>query len=131
MADVQKFSRLTLTAMVVGSMVGAGIFSLPARFGAATGTVRRHHRLAHRRRRHADAGLRVQSLAVRKPDLDAGIYAYPKAASATTWASRRRSGSGPAPVSATSRIHPDHVHAGKDLPVLERGTRWSRWRFPP
>ena len=24
MADVQKFSRLTLTAMVVGSMVGAG-----------------------------------------------------------------------------------------------------------
>ena len=33
----QKFSRLMLTAMVVGSMVGAGIFSLPARFGTATG----------------------------------------------------------------------------------------------
>ena len=37
MASEQKFSRLTLTAMVVGSMVGAGIFSLPARFGTATG----------------------------------------------------------------------------------------------
>jgi len=36
-ADRQTFSRLTLTAMVVGSMVGAGIFSLPGRFGAATG----------------------------------------------------------------------------------------------
>ena len=33
----QKFSRLTLVGMVVGSMVGAGIFSLPGRFGAATG----------------------------------------------------------------------------------------------
>ena len=32
MATDQKFSRLTLTVMVVG----AGIFSLPARFGTAT-----------------------------------------------------------------------------------------------
>lgn len=33
----QRSSRLTQTAMVVGSVVGAGIFSLPGRFGAATG----------------------------------------------------------------------------------------------
>ncbi len=37
MASSQKFSRLTLAAMVIGSMVGAGIFPLPARFGTATG----------------------------------------------------------------------------------------------
>lgn len=34
MASVEKFSRATPTTMVVGSMVGAGNFSLPARFGA-------------------------------------------------------------------------------------------------
>ncbi len=32
-----KVTLPTLTAMVVGSMVGAGVFSLPARFGRATG----------------------------------------------------------------------------------------------
>ena len=31
-----KMSLPTLTAMVVGGMVGAGVFSLPARFGVAT-----------------------------------------------------------------------------------------------
>ena len=34
---VAKLSVPTLTAMVVGSMVGAGVFSLPARFGVTTG----------------------------------------------------------------------------------------------
>ncbi len=79
MADVQKFSRLTLTAMVVGSMVGAGIFSLPARFGAATGPFG-----AIIAWLIAGGGMLMlafvfQSLAVRKPDLDSGIFAYPKA----------------------------------------------------
>jgi arginine:ornithine antiporter / lysine permease len=76
---VQKFSRMTLTAMVVGSMIGAGIFSLPGRFGAATGpfgaliawTI-------------AGGGMLMlafvfQFLAERKPDLDSGIFAYAKA----------------------------------------------------
>jgi arginine:ornithine antiporter/lysine permease len=75
----QKFSRLTLIAMVVGSMVGAGIFSLPGRFGTATGpfgaliawTI-------------AGGGMLMlafvfQALAERKPDLDSGIFAYAKA----------------------------------------------------
>jgi arginine:ornithine antiporter/lysine permease len=79
MASEQKFSRLTLTAMVVGSMVGAGIFSLPARFGTATGPFG-----AIVAWLIAGGGMLMlafvfQSLAIRKPDLDAGIYAYPKA----------------------------------------------------
>jgi arginine:ornithine antiporter/lysine permease len=79
MAEAQKFSRVTLTAMVVGSMVGAGIFSLPARFGTATGPFG-----AIVAWLIAGGGMLMlafvfQSLAVRKPDLDAGIYAYPKA----------------------------------------------------
>ena len=32
-------SRLTLTAMVVGSMVGGGVFSLPQRFASGTGVI--------------------------------------------------------------------------------------------
>ena len=37
MATEQKMSRWGLTAMVVGGMVGAGIFSLPRTFANATG----------------------------------------------------------------------------------------------
>jgi arginine:ornithine antiporter / lysine permease len=36
-AAEQRFSLMTLTALVVGSMVGAGIFALPTTFGNATG----------------------------------------------------------------------------------------------
>jgi arginine:ornithine antiporter/lysine permease len=74
-----KLTLVTLTTMVVGSMVGAGVFSLPARFAQETGiagaliawTV-------------AGSGMLMlafvfQTLAVRKPDLDAGVYAYAKA----------------------------------------------------
>src|SRR5579863_207021 len=32
-----KLPLFSLTAMVIGSMIGAGIFSLPRTFGAATG----------------------------------------------------------------------------------------------
>lgn len=79
MVSAQKFSRTTLTAMVVGSMVGAGIFSLPARFGTATGPFG-----AIVSWLVAGGGMLMlafvfQSLAVRKPDLDAGIFAYAKA----------------------------------------------------
>ena len=34
-----KLSLFSLTAMVVGSMVGAGIFNLPGRFASATGPI--------------------------------------------------------------------------------------------
>jgi arginine:ornithine antiporter / lysine permease len=76
---VHKLSLPTLTAMVVGSMVGAGIFSLPRTFGAATGPF--GALLAW-----TIAGLGMymlarvfQALAQRKPDLDAGVYAYARA----------------------------------------------------
>jgi arginine:ornithine antiporter / lysine permease len=75
----EKFSLFALTAMVVGSMVGAGIFSLPRAFATATGPFGAIIAWAI-----AAAGMytlaRVfQALAERKPDLDAGVYAYAKA----------------------------------------------------
>ncbi|WP_313296691.1 basic amino acid/polyamine antiporter [Diaphorobacter sp.] len=75
----KKLGLLALTAMVVGSMIGAGIFSLPRTFGAATGVVG-----AVIAWTIAGTGMfmlaRVfQTLAERKPDLDAGVFAYAKA----------------------------------------------------
>ncbi|MFC9627621.1 basic amino acid/polyamine antiporter [Streptomyces sp. NPDC056930] len=74
-----KLTLLTLTAMVVGSMVGAGVFSLPRRFAEETG-------VAGALIAWAVAGVGMlmlafvfQALAVRRPDLDAGVYAYAKA----------------------------------------------------
>lgn len=78
-AAVQKLPLFSLTAMVVGSMVGAGIFSLPRTFGAATGPFG-----AILAWTIAATGMYMlarvfQSLAERKPDLDAGVYAYARA----------------------------------------------------
>jgi arginine:ornithine antiporter/lysine permease len=72
-------SRLQLTAMVVGGMVGAGIFSLPRTFASATGPLG-----AVIAWLIAGTGMYMlarvfQSLAERKPDLDAGVFAYAKA----------------------------------------------------
>ena len=77
--QTQKFSLFALTAMVVGSMVGAGIFSLPRTFATATGPFGAIIAWII-----AAGGMyflaRVfQALAERKPDLDAGVYAYAKA----------------------------------------------------
>jgi arginine:ornithine antiporter/lysine permease len=77
--NVQKISLLALTTMVVGSMVGSGIFSLPRTFGNATGPFGALIAWAI-----AGGGMytlaRVfQALAERKPELDAGVYAYAKA----------------------------------------------------
>src|SRR5215510_8232530 len=75
----QKLTLFALTAMVVGSMVGSGIFSLPRVFGTATGPFGAIIAWCV-----AAGGMyclaRVfQFLAERKPDLDAGVYAYAKA----------------------------------------------------
>ncbi len=74
----QKFSLFALTAMVVGSMVGAGIFSLPRTFGNATGPFGAIIAWCI-----AGGGMYMlarvfQSLAERKPELDAGVFAYAK-----------------------------------------------------
>jgi arginine:ornithine antiporter/lysine permease len=74
-----KLSLLTMVGMVVGSMVGAGVFNLPSRFGRETG-------VAGALVAWAIAGVGMlmlafvfQTLAVRKPRLDSGVYAYAKA----------------------------------------------------
>ena len=74
----QKFSLWTLTAMVVGSMVGAGIFSLPQAFGRATGPFGALVAWAIAGVGMLMLALVFQTLSRRKPDLDAGIYAYAK-----------------------------------------------------
>lgn len=75
----RKLSLLALSALVVGSMVGAGIFSLPRTFGQATGPFGALVAWCV-----AAGGMYMlarvfQALAERKPDLDAGVYAYARA----------------------------------------------------
>ncbi|MGW8871488.1 basic amino acid/polyamine antiporter [Streptomyces mirabilis] len=74
-----KLTLPTLTTMVVGSMVGAGVFSLPRLFAQETGVAGALIAWAV-----AGSGMLMlafvfQRLAVRRPDLDAGVYAYAKA----------------------------------------------------
>jgi len=78
-SSAQKLTFMTMTAMVVGSMVGAGVFSLPRRFAQETGVAG-----ALIAWLIAGTGMLMlafvfQTLAMRKPDLDAGVYAYAKA----------------------------------------------------
>jgi arginine:ornithine antiporter/lysine permease len=80
--DTQHTAKLTfwtMAAMVVGSMVGAGVFSLPSRFAQETGIAG-----ALIAWTIAGTGMLMlafvfQTLALRRPDLDAGVYAYAKA----------------------------------------------------
>lgn len=77
--STQKLSLFALTMMVVGGMVGAGIFSLPRTFAGATGPIG-----AIIAWLIAGTGMYMlarvfQALAERKPDLDAGVFAYAKA----------------------------------------------------
>ncbi|MFC7815640.1 basic amino acid/polyamine antiporter [Streptomyces sp. NPDC057367] len=74
-----KLPLFTLTAMVVGSMVGAGVFSLPGRFAEATGVAGALIAWAIAGTGMLMLAFVFQSLAVRRPDLDAGVYAYAKA----------------------------------------------------
>lgn len=73
-----KLSVPALAAMVVGSMVGAGVFTLPQRFAAHTGVLGALIAWAV-----AGVGMLMlafvfQSLAIRKPKLDNGVYVYAK-----------------------------------------------------
>jgi arginine:ornithine antiporter/lysine permease len=76
---VQRVSVVSLTMMVVGGMVGAGVFSLPRRFASETGIWGAVIAWAI-----AGSGMLMlafvfQNLALRKPQLDSGVYAYAKA----------------------------------------------------
>ena len=78
-AGDRKLSLLELTALVVGSMIGSGIFALPGAFGSTTGVYG-----ALLAWLIAGTGMLMlafvfQSLSRLKPELDTGIYAYAKA----------------------------------------------------
>lgn len=78
-AQDQQLSRGALVALVVGSMVGAGIFAIPSAFGRSTGILG-----ALIAWTIAGTGMLMlafvfQTLSVRRPDLDTGIYAYARA----------------------------------------------------
>jgi len=78
-AGDRTLSLLELTALVVGSMIGSGIFALPGAFGNTTGVYG-----ALLAWLIAGTGMLMlafvfQSLSRLKPELDTGIYAYAKA----------------------------------------------------
>ncbi|MEU6860365.1 basic amino acid/polyamine antiporter [Glycomyces sp. NPDC046736] len=74
-----KLAYWTLTSMVVGSMVGAGVFSLPGRFAQETGVAGALISWAIAGTGMLMLAFVFQRLALRRPDLDAGVYAYAKA----------------------------------------------------
>lgn len=76
---LRKVSLATLTAMVVGSMVGAGVFSLPSNFGQSTGVFGALIAWGVAGMGMLMIALVFQWLATRRPDLDSGVYAYAKA----------------------------------------------------
>jgi len=75
----QKLSRNALIALVVGSMVGSGIFALPAAFGRTTGALGAMIAWGMAGTGMLMLAFVFQTLSHRKPDLDAGIYAYARA----------------------------------------------------
>ncbi|UOE43329.1 basic amino acid/polyamine antiporter [Agromyces larvae] len=71
-----KLALPALTAMVVGSMVGAGVFQLPARFATQTGVYGALIAWGIAGLGMLTLALVFQSLANRKPKLDNGVYVY-------------------------------------------------------
>ena len=65
--------------MVVGSMVGAGVFQLPARFATQTGVYGALIAWAIAGTGMLALAFVFQTLAVRKPHLDNGVYVYARA----------------------------------------------------
>lgn len=69
----------SLTALVIGSMVGSGVFSLPQNMAAGAGPLAVLIGWAITAAGMLALVFVYQSLATRKPELDAGPYAYAKA----------------------------------------------------
>ena len=76
---IRRVSLITLSMMVVGSMVGAGVFSLPRRFATETGVYGALIAWAIAGTGMLMLAFVFQTLAIRKPELDSGVYAYAKA----------------------------------------------------
>lgn len=78
-SKAKKFSLGMLVAMVVGSMVGAGVFSLPHRFAEAGGVFGTIIAWLIAGTGMLMLALVFHNLANRKPKIDAGVFAYAKA----------------------------------------------------
>jgi len=79
LAPNRQLSLFALTALVVGSMIGSGIFALPAAFGQTTGVYGALVAWLIAGTGMLCLALVFQSLSLRKPALDTGIYAYARA----------------------------------------------------
>lgn len=80
MSDSARKLRLgALVALVVGSMIGGGIFSLPQNMAASAGAGAVLIGWAITAVGMLTLAMVFQSLANRKPELDTGVYAYAKA----------------------------------------------------
>lgn len=75
----RKLGLGSLTALVVGSMIGSGVFSLPQNMASGAGPLAIIIGWAITAVGMLALVFVYQSLALRKPDLDAGPYAYAKA----------------------------------------------------
>jgi arginine:ornithine antiporter/lysine permease len=75
----RKLSLSALIALVVGSMIGSGIFAIPSAFGRSTGGLGALIAWTIAGGGMLMLALVIQTLSMRRPDLDAGIYAYAKA----------------------------------------------------
>jgi arginine:ornithine antiporter/lysine permease len=78
-ASSTKLKLGSLTALVVGSMVGSGVFSLPQNMAAGSGPLAILIGWAITAVGMLALVFVYQSLATRRPELDAGPYAYAKA----------------------------------------------------
>ncbi|MCT9820578.1 basic amino acid/polyamine antiporter [Microbacterium sp. W1N] len=78
-ASPTKVSTLTLSTFVVGSMVGAGVFSLPGTFAEQTGVAGSAIAWAVAGGGMLMLALVFHQLAQRRPQLDAGVYSYARA----------------------------------------------------
>lgn len=77
--SAQKLRLSALIALVVGSMIGGGIFSLPQNMAASAGAGAVLIGWAITGVGMLTLALVFQTLANRKPELDTGVYAYAKA----------------------------------------------------
>ena len=78
-APAQKLNLGALTALVIGSMVGSGVFSLPQNMAAGAGPLAIIIGWGITAVGMLALVFVYQSLATRKPELDAGPYAYARA----------------------------------------------------
>lgn len=99
--SAQKLRLSALVALVVGSMIGGGIFSLPQNMAASAGAGAVLIGWAITGVGMLTLALVFQTLANRNPSWTPASMPTPRQASATTWASRRPGVTGSVPGSAT------------------------------